>query len=67
MANQNALIALAIVSENAKNPYATFCEYIKYCVFTYVKDKMTISELQNAIGQEFGLCIPHNVIVDYFA
>lgn len=32
-------------------------------MFTYVKDKMTISELQNAIGQEFGLCIPHNVIL----
>lgn len=33
MKNPNALIAMAQVAQNAKNPYAAFCEYIKYCVF----------------------------------
>lgn len=34
MKNPNALISMAIVSQNADNPYSVFCEYIKYCIFT---------------------------------
>ena len=35
MKNPNALIAMAQVAQNANNPYAAFCEYIKYCIFIF--------------------------------
>jgi hypothetical protein len=63
MKNPNALIAMAQVSQNANNPYATFCEYIKYCVYVNRTDTMTLAELREAVGKEFGLYIPHNVML----
>lgn len=63
MKNLNALIAMAQVAQNANNPYATFCEYIKYCVFTNVSEKMTITEIKEALGREFGLLLPHNILL----
>ena len=60
MKNPNALIAMAQVAQNAKNPYEAFCEYIKYCIFSNVSDTMELSEVRTAVGQEFGLYIPHN-------
>lgn len=63
MKNQNALIAMAQVAQNANNPYDVFCEYIKYCVFSNVSDVMTLSEIRDAIGKEFGLFMPHNVLI----
>lgn len=62
MQNYNALIAMAHVSENAKNPYAVFCEYIKFCLFSNVTDIMTLREIKDAVGKEFGISIPHNII-----
>lgn len=63
MKNPNALIAMAQVAQNPNNPYETFCEYIKYCVFSNVSRIMTLSDIKTAVGKEFGLCIPHNVLM----
>lgn len=63
MKNPNALIAMAQVTQNANNPYATFCEYIKYCVCVKDSNTMTLSEIREAVGKEFGLSIPYNVLV----
>ena len=62
MRNPNALIAMAQVAQNADNPYEAFCEYIKYCVFSNVSSIMTLSEIRTAVGKEFGLYIPHNIL-----
>lgn len=61
--NPNALIAMAQVSYNADNPYATFCEHIKYCVHVNTADTMTLTEIREAVGTEFGIYIPHNVLL----
>lgn len=63
MKNPNALIAMAIVAQNVSNPYEAFCEYIKFCVFSNVSSIMTLSEIRTAVGEEFGLYIPHNVLM----
>ena len=63
MRNPNALIAMAQVAQKANNPYGAFCEYIKYCVFSNVSCIMTLSEIRTAVGKEFGLYIPHNVLM----
>ena len=63
MKNPNALIAMAFVSQNADNPYLVFCEYIKYCIFVNVTDAMTLTEVRDAVGREFGLSIPYNIAV----
>ena len=63
MKNPNALIAMAQVAQNANNPYAAFCEYIKYCVFSTASSVVTLSEIRTAVGKEFGLYMPHNVLV----
>ena len=63
MRNPYALIAMAQVAQNAANPYEAFCEYIKYCVFSNVSSIMTLSEIRTAVGKEFGLYIPHNVLM----
>lgn len=63
MRNPNALIAMAQVAQNANNPYEAFCEYIKYCVFSNVSSIMTLSGIRTAVGKEFGLYIPHNVLM----
>lgn len=63
MRHPNALIAMAQVAQNANNPYEAFCEYIKYCVFSNVSSIMTLSEIRTAVGKEFGLYIPHNVLM----
>ena len=60
--NPNALIAMAQVAHN-NNPYEAFCEYIKYCIFTNVSSMMKLSEIKSAVGEEFGLYIPHNVLI----
>lgn len=62
MRNPNALIAMAHVSENANNPYAAFCEYIKYCITTDSADTMTMQDIKNVVLHEFGICIPYNVL-----
>lgn len=63
MKNPNALIAMAQVAQNAHNPYAAFCEYIKYCIFINTGDRMHITEIREAVGREFGIYIPHNVLL----
>ena len=63
MRNPNALIAMAQVAQNATNPYHAFCEYIKYCIFSNVTDIMTLSDIRAAVSKEFGLYIPHNVLI----
>lgn len=63
MSNKNALIAMALVSENANNPYYVFCEYIKYCIFTCCKNTITIKEAREAVKEEFGIYMPHNVFI----
>ncbi len=63
MKNSNALIAMALVSQNSNNPYSVFCEYIKYCIFVNDSDTMTISEIKKHVSDEFGLYIPYNIAV----
>lgn len=63
MKNPNALIAMAQVAHNASNPYASFCEYIKYCIFVNVSDLMTLTEIREAVGKEFGIYMPHNILI----
>ena len=63
MKNPNALISMAQVAQNANNPYAAFCEYIKYCLFSNAEESMNITEIRKAVGQEFGIYIPHNVLL----
>lgn len=63
MNNPNALIAMAQVAQNAKNPYESFCEYIKYCIFSNASDMMKLPEIKMAVGKEFGLYMPHNVLM----
>lgn len=64
MKNPNALIAMAQVAQNVNNPYEAFCEYIKYCVFSNTSDIMTLTEIREAIGKEFGLYMPHNILLN---
>ena len=61
MNNPNALIAMAQVSQNANNPFYSFCEYIKYCIYCNASDVMTIAEIREAVGQEFGIFLPRNI------
>lgn len=63
MRNPNALIAMAQVAQNVNNPYEAFCEYIKYCIFSNVSTIMTLSEIRTAVHQEFGLYMPHNILI----
>lgn len=63
MQNPNALIAMALISHNAKNPYTVFCEYIKYCIYANAEDTMTLPEIRKAVGDEFGLFLPYNVAI----
>ncbi|MEE1139596.1 MAG: hypothetical protein U0M02_14055 [Acutalibacteraceae bacterium] len=65
--NPNALISMAYVSENSGNPFAVFCEFIKYCLFTNPKDYMSIAEIKAAVSEEFGLFLPHNVLLNCFS
>ena len=61
MSNKNALVAMAHVSENSKNPYYNYGEYIKYCLYTNEKDFLSIKEIRELVKEEFGIYIPHNV------
>lgn len=63
MENPNALIAIAHVSENAQNPYSAFCEYIKYCMTSSSEDVFTEQAIRDAVNKEFGIKIPHHVII----
>ncbi|MBR3967964.1 MAG: hypothetical protein IKJ93_00015 [Clostridia bacterium] len=62
MKNPNALIAMAQVAQNASNPYDTFCEYIKYCVFTCAKENIKFNDIKESIGDKFGLHMPNNIL-----
>lgn len=53
MANKNALIALAYITEN-DNPLAVFCTYILYCLSRFGKS-LRYDELTSRIESEFGL------------
>ena len=66
MQNPNALIAMALISHNANNPYTVFCEYIKYCIYANAEDTMTLPEIRNAVGDEFGLFLPYNVAIKLY-
>ena len=63
MKNQNALISMAIVSQNANNPYSVFCEYLKYCIFVNTSDVMSITDIRTAVSNEFGIFIPYNIAI----
>lgn len=63
MQNPNALISMAIVSENSNNPFYTFCEYIKYCISINPSEVMTLEEIREAIGLEFGIFLPRNIML----
>lgn len=66
MENPNALIAMAHVTENANNPYYAFCEYIKYCMMESADDDFTVQSIRDAVIKEFGIKIPHHVVIKCF-
>lgn len=63
MRNPNALISMAYISENNENPYAVFCEYIKYCLFKNSSDTVSFAEIGKSVSKEFGIMLPHNVLL----
>ena len=63
MNNANALIAMAQVSQNANNPFYSFCEYIKYCVSCNTSSRMHINAIRDAVGKEFGIYLPQNIVL----
>ena len=63
MENPNTLITMAYVSENGKNPFSTFCEYIKYCVFSNGNKQISIDELRDSLSLNFGIKLPYYIIV----
>lgn len=63
MKNNNALISMAIVSQNANDPFYVFSEYIKYCIFSYADNMLTISKLKELIENEFDIIIPNHIII----
>ena len=63
MENPNALIAIAHVTENAQNPYSAFCEYVKFCMMSSPEDVFTEQAIRDSVNKEFGIKIPHHVIV----
>ena len=63
MQNPNALVTMATVSQNADNPFATFCEYLKYCIFANCSENINLDDLKEAVKKEFGIYIPHNIIL----
>lgn len=63
MDNPNTLIAMAYVSENGRNPFSTFCEYIKYCVFSNGNEQISIDELKQSLSINFGIILPFYIIV----
>lgn len=64
MQNPNALIAMAQVSQNADNPYAIFCEFIKYCIFQKEQNNIMVKDVITEINKEFGIYMPYNVIIE---
>lgn len=64
MQNSNALISMALVSQNANNPYSVFCEYIKYCIFSNDKDILTLAEIRQDVMTEFGLALPYHIEIN---
>ena len=66
MENPNALIAMAHVTENANNPYFAFCEFIKYCMMKSTDDDFTVQSIRDAVKKEFGIKIPHHVVMKCF-
>ncbi len=60
--NTNALISMALVSQNADNPYHAFCEYIKYCVTVSARKRVLISDIKESVEKEFGIRLPRNII-----
>ena len=62
MNNSNALISMALVSQNAENPFHAFCEYIKYCVTVNGDGKVLISDIRESVEKEFGIRLPRNII-----
>lgn len=65
--NPNALIAMAQVSQNSNNPFAIFCEYIKYCVFVNPSEVMSMQEISNSLAEKFGLDMPNNILLKCLA
>lgn len=62
MNNSNAWISLACVGLNADNPYSTFCEYIKYCIYTSGCQQMTIPQIHDTVNMEFGIDLPIHIL-----
>ena len=60
--NTNALISMALVSQNADNPYHAFCEYIKYCVTVSGNRNVLISDIKGSVEKEFGIKLPINIV-----
>lgn len=62
MQNPNALISMAQVSQNSNNPFLVFTQYIKYCLSANGNDSVSILEIKEAISNEFGIYMPHNIV-----
>ncbi len=67
MQNTNALIAMALVSQNSNNPFSVFCEYIKQCIFVNPSNVTSIQEISDSLIEMFGLEMPQNVLLKCLA
>lgn len=63
MNNVNALVTIAYISQGNGNPYAVFCEYIKYCLVINTSKWKMVGELKQDLEREFGIIFPQNVLL----
>ena len=63
MNNTNALVTIAYISQSNGNPYAVFCEYIKYCLTISTSKWRMVGDLKQDLEREFGILFPQNVLL----
>ena len=63
MQNPNALISMAMVSQNENNPFSVFCSYLKYCIYSNSTNSITLTDLRESVCSEFGISLPYNILM----
>lgn len=63
MQNANALISMAMVSQNENNPFSVFCSYLEYCIYSNSTNTITLTNLREGVSSEFGISLPYNIMM----